>query len=57
MYPHINSGICLTKLDVLDTFEKIQVCIEYKDNKPVYKEYEGWKESIAGITNFKDFHG
>ena len=48
------SGICLTKLDVLDTFEKIQVCIEYKDNKPVYKEYEGWKQSIAGITNFKD---
>jgi adenylosuccinate synthase len=48
------SGICLTKLDVLDTFEKIQVCIEYKDNKPVYKEYEGWLQSIAGIQDYND---
>jgi len=48
------TGICLTKLDVLDTFEKIQVCVNYKDNKPVYKEYEGWVQSIAGINNYED---
>ena len=50
------TGICLTKLDVLDTFEKIQVCVNYKDNKPVYKEYEGWVQSIAGINNYEDLH-
>ena len=48
------TGICLTKLDVLDTFEKIQVCVNYKDNKPVYKEYDGWVQSIAGINNYED---
>ncbi|MAZ79225.1 MAG: adenylosuccinate synthase [Gammaproteobacteria bacterium] len=48
------TGICLTKLDVLDTFKKIQVCIDYKNNKPVYKEYKGWEESIANITRFED---
>ena len=48
------TGICLTKLDVLDTFEKIQVCVEYKDDKPVYKEYEGWVESISNINNYED---
>ena len=48
------TGICLTKLDVLDTLEKIQVCVNYKDNKPVYKEYEGWVQNIAGINNYED---
>ena len=35
-------------------FKIIKVCIEYKDNKPVYKEYEGWVESIAGIQDYND---
>ena len=48
------TGICLTKLDVLDAFKIIKVCIEYRDNKPVYKEYEGWVESIAGIQDYND---
>jgi len=48
------TGICLTKLDVLDTLKKIKVCTEYKNNKPVYKEYEGWQQSISGIKNFDD---
>jgi adenylosuccinate synthase len=48
------TGICLTKLDVLDTFKIIKVCTEYRDNKPVYKEYEGWVESIAGIQDYND---
>jgi len=48
------TGICLTKLDVLDSFEKIQVCVDYKDNKPVYKEYDGWLKSISGINNYED---
>tara|TARA_B100000767_G_scaffold43583_1_gene37531 strand:- start:905 stop:2143 length:1239 start_codon:yes stop_codon:yes gene_type:complete len=48
------TGICLTKIDVLDTFKKIQVCIDYKDNLPIYKEYNGWQQSISGINNYKD---
>ena len=48
------TGICLTKIDVLDTFKKIQVCVDYKDNKPIYKEYEGWEQSIKGVSEFED---
>ena len=48
------SGICLTKLDVLDTLPEIKICIEYKDNKPVYKEYKGWQTSISGIKEYNE---
>ena len=48
------TGICLTKLDVLDTFEKIKVCVDYNGNDPVYKEYDGWKKSIVGINRYDD---
>ena len=48
------SGICLTKLDVLDSLDKIQVCIEYKNDTPIYKEYKGWKTDISKIKNFDD---
>jgi len=48
------TGICLTKLDVLDIFKKIQVCVDYKDNKPIYKEYNGWEQSIKGISKYDD---
>ena len=48
------TGICITKLDVLDTFKEIKVCIGYKENKPVYKEYEGWLENISKIKKYDD---
>jgi len=48
------SGICLTKLDVLDEFETIKICIEYKNNKPIYKEYKGWKENISNVKKYDD---
>ena len=48
------TGICLTKLDVLDTFKKIKICTEYKDDKPIYEDFEGWNESIEGINKFSD---
>ena len=47
------TGICLTKLDVLDSFKKIKVCVEYKENKPVYKEYEGWEKDISSIKEYE----
>tara|TARA_B100000575_G_scaffold294185_1_gene308482 strand:+ start:941 stop:2179 length:1239 start_codon:yes stop_codon:yes gene_type:complete len=48
------TGICLTKLDVLDTLPKIKVCVEYENNKPKYKEYEGWQKNISGIKKYND---
>ena len=48
------TGICLTKIDVLDTFKEIKVCIDYKNNKPIYKTYQGWEQSIAGISTYED---
>ena len=48
------TGICLTKLDVLDTFKEIQVCVNYKDNKPIYKKYKGWEQSIKDVKEFED---
>lgn len=48
------TDICLTKLDVMDEFNLIEVCIDYKDNQPVYKTFEGWRSSTEGITNFEN---
>ncbi len=59
--------ISLMKLDVLDGFEKIKVCIAYdidgkrvdyvpydlEGAKPIYKEFKGWK-STKGVREFKD---
>ena len=46
------TGVCLTKLDVLDAFKTIKVCTHYRDNKPFYKKYDGWQTSISGIKNY-----
>ncbi|MBO6558312.1 MAG: adenylosuccinate synthase [Pseudomonadales bacterium] len=44
------SGLCITKLDVLDGLEKVSICVDYEnpdsDNPtPVYEELPGWKET------------
>ena len=56
----------LLKTDVLDTFDTIMVCTEYKVNgeltdqmpfdlnekvEPVYTELKGWKTDLTGLTN------
>ena len=62
------SGLCLTKLDVLDGLETIKVCTEYKSTldkalfdfssesmkqvEPVYLDVPGWKGSCKGVTEF-----
>ena len=48
------TGICLTKIDVLDQFEKIKVCVEYKNNKPVYKTFDGWMTDITKIKKYDE---
>ena len=48
------SGLCLTKLDVLDGLETVNICTGYDntdaDNpRPIYAAFAGWSESTAGI--------
>ena len=64
------SGLCLTKIDVLDGLEVVKICIDYQldfnedlfdfgsegmqEAKPVYLELPGWSESTKGITEYSD---
>ncbi len=48
------TDLCITKLDVLDETKVIRVCIEYNDNKPVFKEFNGWLCSTEGITQYSE---
>lgn len=65
------SGLCITKLDVLDGLDTLKMCTGYTLNgkelelppmesdlfdqcQPIYTEMPGWKESTAGIRQFKD---
>lgn len=64
------SGICLTKLDVLDGLDEIKIATEYKvpagecagaydaefyeKVEPTYETLAGWSESTIGITKFED---
>ena len=48
------TDLCLTKLDVLDEFDEIKVCVEYSDNQPIYKTFKGWKESTSNAKNISE---
>ncbi len=48
------TGICLTKIDVLDNFEEIKVCVEYENNNPIYKSFNGWMSDISKIKKYED---
>ena len=48
------TDLCITKLDVLDESEIIKVCIKYDDDKPVYKEFDGWLSPTEGVTKYAD---
>lgn len=59
--------LALMKLDVLDGFKKVKICVAYKqdgktytsfgvnlDNiEPVYEEFDGW-DSVKGIRKYED---
>jgi len=59
--------VALMKLDVLDGFETIKVCVAYEvdgktidyvpydleDAKPIYKEFSGW-DKTKGVRKFED---
>ncbi|MGE6481096.1 adenylosuccinate synthase [Psychrobacter namhaensis] len=64
------SGICLTKLDVLDGLEELLIGVGYnlpetecagahdaefyESVTPKYETMQGWSESTVGITNYDD---
>ena len=46
--------LCITKLDVMDSFKSIKACIDYEDGKPIYKTFQGWLEEISEIKKFEN---
>jgi len=61
------SSLVITKLDVLDQFDEIPVCTEYRNVKampatfrgleavePVYQTLPGWKSETRGLTRERD---
>ena len=47
--------LCITKLDVLDGFAEIQVCVDYdEEQNPIYKTFSGWEQETSGIRDFND---
>ena len=64
------TDVCLTKIDVLDTFETIKVCTGYMIDgeyyshlpetrlqeraKPIYSDFEGWMEDTTGCRKWED---
>ena len=47
--------LCITKLDVLDGFAEIQVCVDYdEDQNPIYKTLPGWEQETSNIRDFND---
>ncbi|WP_320128242.1 adenylosuccinate synthase [uncultured Sphaerochaeta sp.] len=64
------TGIALTKLDILDTFEKIKVSVAYRINgeivkqlpetalqeiaEPIYEEYDGWMCDTSKARKWED---
>jgi adenylosuccinate synthase len=46
------TGLCVTKLDVLDGVDPVKLCVEYgADGAPRYESMPGWKERTAGIKS------
>ena len=47
--------LCITKLDVLDAFPEIKVCVDYdEEQNPIYKTLPGWGQETSGIRDFND---
>lgn len=58
------TGLCLTKLDVLDGLDPVKICVAYKNVapggimangfanvEPIYEEHPGWTEPTAGVKS------
>jgi len=58
------TGLCITKLDVLDAFERVRICVGYEGvdgfpvgaeewsrARPVYEDMPGWDGDTQGLTD------
>jgi adenylosuccinate synthase len=46
------TGVCVTKLDVLDGVDPVKICVAYgADGAPRYDSMAGWKERTAGLKS------
>ena len=45
------TGLCVTKLDVLDGLDEVKLCTAYDDGRPRYETMPGWKERTAGLAH------
>ncbi len=62
------SGLCLTKIDVLDSLDEIKICKAYEgiddsifgecmnleNVKPIYESLSGWESPTKNLTNYQD---
>jgi adenylosuccinate synthase len=49
------TGLCVTKLDVLDGLEQVKICVEYGDGgMPRYETMSGWKARTAGLRSLAE---
>ena len=61
------TGLCITKLDVLDGFDQVKVCVDYDgidhfplgaeewaDARPVYETIPGWQGDTRGMTSVEN---
>ena len=45
--------LCLSKLDVLSSFEHLALCVDYdSSNQPIYETLAGWNKDISGCTDW-----
>jgi len=46
------TGLCVTKLDVLDGLDEVKFCVEYGEaGAPRYEAMSGWKSRTAGVKS------
>ena len=62
------SGLCLTKIDVLDGLDEIKICSAYKDESdsifgecmnlenvnPIYETLSGWESPTKNLTKYEE---
>ena len=52
------SGVCITKLDVLDGLDKVSICVDYDGSGdevvPVYEQMPGWQETTARVQTLEE---
>ncbi|MGH8251213.1 MAG: adenylosuccinate synthase [Steroidobacteraceae bacterium] len=49
------TGLCVTKLDVMDGLARVRICVDYDaGGGPVYETMAGWKESTSSLRSLAE---